>query len=109
MIGDFLEFFNLMCRFAFYFLASLWSMQASLFSEYIEGMANEYVDNVTRILFEAFDTHYISAKHLKPGGDLEAYSWTYTTAIFFTATLLTTIGYGNLTPVKFKSYFSKLA
>lgn len=27
------------------------------------------------------------------------YSWTITTAIFFTTTLLTTIGYGNLVPV----------
>ncbi|PAV57744.1 hypothetical protein WR25_07384 isoform F [Diploscapter pachys] len=84
-------------------LDDLWSLvEAGATPEYIEGMANEYVDNVTRILFEAFDTHYISAKHLKPGGELEAYSWTYTTAIFFTATLLTTIGYGNLTPVTWK-------
>ncbi|KIH53226.1 Ion channel [Ancylostoma duodenale] len=65
----------------------------------IEERANLYVENSTRILFEAFDTHFISAAFLKPGGENEAYSWTFITALFFTATLLTTIGYGNLVPV----------
>ncbi|KJH46603.1 Ion channel [Dictyocaulus viviparus] len=65
----------------------------------IEARANIYVENSTRILFEAFDTHFISAALLKPGGETEAYSWTFITALFFTATLLTTIGYGNLVPV----------
>lgn len=59
---------------------------------------------MTRVLFEAFDTHYISATHLRGSNALaspddlmeeEEYSWTLTTALFFTATLLTTIGKGR--------------
>ncbi|KAI6187903.1 Potassium channel subfamily K member 18 [Aphelenchoides besseyi] len=64
----------------------------------IEDMAIEYIDNTTRILFQAFDTHYISASHLINTSTAEN-SWTMTTSIFFTTTLLTTIGYGNQAPV----------
>ncbi|CAJ0943248.1 unnamed protein product, partial [Mesorhabditis belari] len=66
----------------------------------IEATAAAHVDNVTRMLFDAFDTHFITAKHLRAeNGGEDEHSWTYTTALFFTATLLTTIGYGNLVPV----------
>ena len=40
--------------------------------EAIELVAGEYIENVTRILFDAFDTHYISSSHLRPGGEDEA-------------------------------------
>lgn len=59
----------------------------------VELVAESYIENATRILFEAFDTHYISASHLQNITGFEN-SWTMTTAIFFTTTLLTTIGYG---------------
>lgn len=61
----------------------------------------EHVDNVSRLLFEAFDTHYISISHLRGDKSTNYNSWTMTTSIFFTTTLLTTIGYGNLVPVLF--------
>jgi hypothetical protein len=61
----------------------------------VELIAASYIENTTRILFEAFDTHYISALHLQPNRTVIDNSWTMTTAIFFTTTLLTTIGYGN--------------
>ncbi|WKX99187.1 hypothetical protein Q1695_014231 [Nippostrongylus brasiliensis] len=81
-------------------LDELWSLvESGAPPDLIEERANVYVENSTRILFEAFDTHFISAALLKPGGEEEVYSWTFTTALFFTATLLTTIGYGNLVPV----------
>ncbi|KIH62091.1 Ion channel [Ancylostoma duodenale] len=81
-------------------LDELWSLvESGAPPDLIEERANLYVENSTRILFEAFDTHFISAALLKPGGENEAYSWTFITALFFTATLLTTIGYGNLVPV----------
>ncbi|CAJ0599489.1 unnamed protein product [Cylicocyclus nassatus] len=81
-------------------LDELWALvESGAPPDLIEERANLYVENSTRILFEAFDTHFISAALLKPGGEDEAYSWTFITALFFTATLLTTIGYGNLVPV----------
>ncbi|ETN79305.1 Ion channel [Necator americanus] len=81
-------------------LDELWTLvESGAPADLIEERANLYVENSTRILFEAFDTHFISAALLKPGGEDEAYSWTFITALFFTATLLTTIGYGNLVPV----------
>ncbi|EPB72805.1 Ion channel [Ancylostoma ceylanicum] len=81
-------------------LDELWTLvESGAPPDLIEERANLYVENSTRILFEAFDTHFISAALLKPGGENEAYSWTFITALFFTATLLTTIGYGNLVPV----------
>uniref|UniRef100_A0A8R1DNL7 Potassium channel domain-containing protein n=1 Tax=Caenorhabditis japonica TaxID=281687 RepID=A0A8R1DNL7_CAEJA len=84
----------------------LWEMRSSGIGQHVvEDMAVKYVDNVTRILFEAFDTHCIAAKHLRPGGENEDYNWTYMTALFFTTTLLTTIGYGNLTPVTGRGKF----
>ncbi|KHN87881.1 TWiK family of potassium channels protein 7 [Toxocara canis] len=70
--------------------------------EEMERLALQHMDNVTRLLFEAFDTHYISASHLKDKGEEEEHSWTFITAVFFTATLLTTIGYGNLVPMTFQ-------
>uniref|UniRef100_A0A0N5BW18 Potassium channel subfamily K member 18 n=1 Tax=Strongyloides papillosus TaxID=174720 RepID=A0A0N5BW18_STREA len=86
-------------------LSHVWEMlnDDSLSKEYIEAQAMEHIDNVTRLLFEAFDTHYITATHLNQGIDSseDEYSWTITTAIFFTTTLLTTIGYGNLVPTSF--------
>ncbi|KAI6176719.1 TWiK family of potassium channels protein 7 [Aphelenchoides bicaudatus] len=66
----------------------------------VEQVAANYIDNATRILFEAFDTHYISAAHLQNTNTTGVEnSWTLTTSIFFTTTLLTTIGYGNQAPV----------
>ena len=64
----------------------------------VEGVALFHMDNLTRLLFQAFDTHYISACHMNKDtvnatktGETED-AWTFLTAIFFTSTLLTTIG-----------------
>ncbi|VDO32318.1 unnamed protein product [Onchocerca flexuosa] len=76
------------------------------FTEEIERLANLHVNNVTQVLFEAFNTRYISASHLQSSTETssvefveEECKWTFTTALFFTTTLLTTIGYGNLVPL----------
>ncbi|CAJ0580958.1 unnamed protein product, partial [Mesorhabditis spiculigera] len=77
-------------------------VNSDLSKEAVEAAAVAHVDNVTKMLFDAFDTHFITARHLETDEAVygeEEHSWTYTTALFFTATLLTTIGYGNLVPV----------
>ncbi|KAL7070992.1 hypothetical protein ACQ4LE_009882, partial [Meloidogyne hapla] len=66
----------------------------------LEEIAMERVDNISRLLFEAFDTHYVGLSLLQSENSSMAQgTWSMTTAIFFTSTLLTTIGYGNLVPV----------
>lgn len=69
---------------------------------------------MTRVLFEAFDTHYISASHLRRSTmtasiddvvEEEEYSWTFITALFFTATLLTTIGKVSVLQTRFITFF----
>ncbi|CAK5096632.1 unnamed protein product [Meloidogyne enterolobii] len=68
--------------------------------EELEQIALERVDNISRILFEAFDTHYVGLSLLQSENvNVTQGTWSMTTAIFFTSTLLTTIGYGNLVPV----------
>ncbi|KAK6015573.1 hypothetical protein OSTOST_19002 [Ostertagia ostertagi] len=61
---------------------------AILHTNLIEERASLYVENSTRILFEAFDTHFISAALLKPGGENEA------------ASTRSARSYGNLVPLR---------
>uniref|UniRef100_A0A7E4UZL0 TWiK family of potassium channels protein 7 n=1 Tax=Panagrellus redivivus TaxID=6233 RepID=A0A7E4UZL0_PANRE len=85
-------------------LRNLWLLvnNNTLTREQVEMTVIEHVDNTSRLLFDAFDTHFIAASHLRNPSNLIDHSWTMTTAIFYTTTLLTTIGYGNLVPVTFK-------
>ncbi len=75
------------------FLRKLWLMNADMDLSEPEWRekAKTDIDNITRLLFNAFDTHYITAHHLNYNDTLEN-TWTFQAAIFFTATLLTTIG-----------------
>ncbi len=80
----------------------------STFSDEWHRRALMHMDNVTKILFDAFDTQFVSAGHLRQAAapsstdnhTLVTYpvddTWTMITAVFFTTTLLTTIGYGRL-------------
>ncbi|KAL3086119.1 hypothetical protein niasHS_009689 [Heterodera schachtii] len=67
--------------------------------DHLELVAADRVENITRLMFEAFDTHYVGLAHLRGKKSIDQSSWSMTTAVFFTSTLLTTIGYGNLVPV----------
>ncbi|KFD54625.1 hypothetical protein M513_04570 [Trichuris suis] len=56
------------------------------------------VNDLTESLLNAYDTRYVKVAHLCNTSE-EINVWTYRAAIFFTATFLTTIGYGNLVPM----------
>ncbi|VDN55130.1 unnamed protein product [Dracunculus medinensis] len=84
-----------------YMLNELWIMvnDNSTSDEEVERLTMVHLDRVTRLLFDAFDTHFITSSHLNEFANDDECTWTLTTALFFTTTLLTTIGYGNLVPV----------
>lgn len=54
-------------------------------------MAKRDIRNITRLLFDAFEYHFVTADSVRNGTAAE-HQWTMTSAIFFATTLLTTIG-----------------
>ncbi|VDD90262.1 unnamed protein product [Enterobius vermicularis] len=82
-------------------LSNMWKLinNVTVSKEEIEERAQFYVDGATKLLFQAYDTDFITANHLsKRHSDIQR-TWTLTNAIFFTTTLLTSIGYGNMVPI----------
>lgn len=65
---------------------------SAFFAEEVERLTMVHLDRVTRLLFDAFDTHFITSSHLNEFANDDECTWTLTTALFFTTTLLTTIG-----------------
>lgn len=72
------------------FLDRMWNLSHTMDPEKWRQLAFEGIDNITQTLFEAFDTQFINAHHLNNFTNSD--TWTFTNAIFFTSTLLTTIG-----------------
>uniref|UniRef100_A0A914WTE8 Potassium channel domain-containing protein n=1 Tax=Plectus sambesii TaxID=2011161 RepID=A0A914WTE8_9BILA len=63
--------------------------------------AERQLDNMTRVLFKWFDRNYIVNEQqiFANDTDEEFHAWTWATSVFFSASMITTIGYGNLVPV----------
>uniref|UniRef100_A0A0N5ATQ7 Ion channel n=1 Tax=Syphacia muris TaxID=451379 RepID=A0A0N5ATQ7_9BILA len=82
-------------------LSNMWELinNTTVSKEEVEKKAQFYVDGATKLLFQAYDTDFITAHHLSNPNDDVHRTWTITNAIFFTATLLTSIGYGNMVPI----------
>lgn len=77
------------------FLETMWNnSKEGMDQESWKEVGRTKMDDMTRTLFAAFDTHFVTSKSLKNNSDSQSEDrlWTYTTAIFFTTTLLTTIG-----------------
>lgn len=75
------------------FLDRLWKIPTDNTTAW-DMEAYENVNNITKVLIDAFETHYIEAAHLNDtiGRD----TWTFAAAVFFASTLLTTIGKATL-------------
>ena len=78
------------------FLMKLWLIEEDISESEWRLRAKNDIDNITKVLFNAFDTHYITAHHLNSNGTETRLTWTFQAAIFFTSTLLTTIGWFKL-------------
>lgn len=53
-------------------------------------MTHERFLNLTDILYESFDRHFLTSKEIRDNDTLEI--WSFSTAVFFAATVVTTIG-----------------
>ncbi len=72
------------------FLEKMWNLSRLDNEGLWKSVAEDDIENITRRLFEAFDSNYVTAAVLNSNATVN--HWTFTAAIFFTSTLLTTIG-----------------
>ncbi|WKX99673.1 hypothetical protein Q1695_014500 [Nippostrongylus brasiliensis] len=62
-----------------------------------EMVAQQHLHNMSDQLFVAFEKYFLTSNEVKKNTTAEI--WSFSTAIFFAVTVVTTIGYGNPVPV----------
>lgn len=62
-----------------------------------ELVAQQHLHNMSDQLFVAFEKYFLTSNEVKKNTTAEI--WSFSTAIFFAVTVVTTIGYGNPVPV----------
>ncbi|OUC47465.1 Ion channel [Trichinella nativa] len=62
-----------------------------------ETLAARSFDNFTDLLFTSFHKHYLTAKEIAENRTID--EWSFSAAVFFAVTVVTTIGFGNPAPV----------
>ncbi|KJH44182.1 Ion channel [Dictyocaulus viviparus] len=62
-----------------------------------ERIAQQHLHNMSDQLFVAFEKYFLTSTEVKKNTTAEI--WSFSTAIFFAVTVVTTIGYGNPVPV----------
>ena len=76
-------------------LELLWDLgnqQNDMTKTFWTDIAGQQIDNLTRILFQAFEDRYISIENIQNRTTNTSVIWTFPQAIFFAASTITTIG-----------------
>ncbi|CAO4385232.1 unnamed protein product [Caenorhabditis nigoni] len=67
--------------------------------EAFNAINQEYFEQLVKNMFQAYRNQFITAKHLLNKTREDEVLWTFPNSMFFAATVITTIGYGNLVPI----------
>ncbi|RCN36131.1 Ion channel [Ancylostoma caninum] len=62
-----------------------------------ELVAQQHLHNMSDKLFVAFEKYFLTSIEVKKNTTVEI--WSFSTAVFFAVTVVTTIGYGNPVPI----------